>query len=327
MSFVPPIVALIVALLVTRGLISVSPRLGLVDVPNERSLHWSPIPTVGGIAVLLGAGAAIGTTSMLPLFDQADSTGFWLVSAVLLVLVRDELKAMRWGAKLGLQVGISVVLSWLLGLGFPSFEGFSMPLAVLLLVYLQNIYNFMDGLDGLSGLVGCVAGAILYVVYAPVSLELSSMCLAVSAASLGFVVWNVPPARIFMGDVGAHFLGLFFGWVALAGETEGIPFYVTLLPIGPFLYDGTYTIGRRVIRRENITQAHLFHLYQRLRQSGWSAIQIDCVYVAWTGLCGLTALSHQSGTGARWLVMLLAVTAISLTVFVESRWAGNGETR
>ena len=130
-----------------------------------------------------------------------------------------------------------------------------------------------------------------------------------------------------MGDVGSHFLGLFFGWLALTGASYGIPTHVALLPIGAFLFDATYTILRRAFRRENVTRAHRFHLYQRLARSGWTSFQVDCVYVVWTGIFGAAALALHSDRLPRAMVAIAVVFSIAITVYVEARWAGTGEDR
>jgi UDP-N-acetylmuramyl pentapeptide phosphotransferase/UDP-N-acetylglucosamine-1-phosphate transferase len=323
MTFLPPVAAMLLACIVTRILVSVAPRLGLVDVPNERSLHTEPLATVGGLGVLLGASVAIGILYLLPYDDRADAAGLCMSAVLLLVLIRDEQEAMVWQRKLALQVGAALIPVWWMSAQLSTGPALVLPAGALLLIYTQNVYNFMDGLDGFSGLVGCVAGATLYLVFETIHPALSLVCLSVSAASLGFVIWNVPPARIFMGDVGSHYLGLFFGWVALTGTIHGVPVYLTLLPLGPFLFDASYTILRRVIRRENITRAHRFHLYQRLFRSGWSPIFVDGVYVVWTAICGAAAVTLQSGQ-VTWLAMSVAYTIV-LTAFVEVRWARTEE--
>lgn len=330
MTYLPPLTALLLAFTTTRVLVSLAPRLGLVDTPNERSLHSRPVATVGGIGLLLGVVGAIGVAYALEEGEQIGAGGLCLAGAVLLVLIRDERVAMGWLTKLAIQGTASLILVWgttdLIALPLRPIDGlWSVIIVVAILVYTQNIYNFMDGLDGLSGLEGCVVGAVLYVLFAPVSTTLSILSLSVCAASLGFLVWNIPPAKIFMGDVGAHFLGLIFAWFAVAGEQYGIPFYVGITPLGAFLFDATYTLLRRMIRRENVTLAHRFHIYQRLRRSGWSPIQVDCVYVVWTGLFGGTALALQSGYLSGLMVSLVAAFSIGLTILTEVRWANVDE--
>jgi Fuc2NAc and GlcNAc transferase len=330
MTYLSSLTALLLAFATTRVLVSLAPRLGLVDTPNERSLHSRPVATIGGVGLLLGIVGAIGVAYALGGGEQIGAGRLCLAGGVLLVLIRDERVAMGWLTKLAIQGTAALIMVWgtadSITLALWPIDGlWFVVIVVAILIYTQNIYNFMDGLDGLSGLEGCVVGAVLYVLFAPVSATLSILSLSVCAASLGFLVWNVPPAKIFMGDVGAHFLGLIFAWLAVAGEQYGIPFYVGITPLGAFLFDATYTLLRRMMRRENVTRAHRFHIYQRLCRSGWSPIQVDCVYVVWTGLFGATALALQSGYLSSLMVFLAAAFSVGLTVLTEVRWATVGE--
>lgn len=322
-AYVPAIAAGLIALAVTRLLVVLAPRLNLVDVPNDRSLHVRPVATVGGVGLLAGVVAAIclvvSSTS-----DHMGMAGLAWASVLLLVFVVDERKPMLWTTKLALQVVASALVLWWTNALLPA-PAFAFPLTLVFLCYVQNVYNFMDGLDGFSGLVGCAVGLSLYALFCPVDAELGTLSLAVAAASLGFVVWNLPPARIFMGDVGSHFLGLCFGWIALAGESHGVPYYVSLLPLVPFLYDATYTLARRAIRGLNITQAHRFHLYQRMRRSGWSPWAVDGVYVLWVALCGGAATMIQAGEWIPVSVSLVTVSCVLLTVLVEILWSRSRE--
>ena len=326
MTYLPTLTACALALVVTRILVSLAPRLGLLDRPNERSLHSHPVATIGGVGLLVGVFGAIGCLYAVGIGEQIGAVRLCLAGTVLLVLIRDERVAMGWPAKLAIQGIAALVLVWdtdtHLTLLLWSVDGlWSGVIAVALLIYVQNIYNFMDGLDGLSGLEGCVVGAVLSALLSSVSTGLSVLSLSVGAASLGFLVWNLPRAKIFMGDVGAHFLGLTFVWIAVAGERYGIPFTITILPLGAFLFDSTYTLLRRLARRENVTRAHRFHLYQRLCRSGWSPRQVDGVYVIWTGLFGAAALALKFGVLPELMISLALSFSVGLTILTEVRWA------
>lgn len=321
MILLPPLVGLIVAILTTWVLVVLAPGLGLVDLPNHRSAHSDPTPTLGGLGIVAGFFAGL----TLLVLTETSSLSLWtfcLASGLLLVLIRDEVHAMPWPLKLAVQGMIAVLVVWgLFDTQAEMLTGWASGLlAFALFVYTLNAYNFMDGLDGLSGLEGLVVSAILSVLYAPHDPFLSILCLIVSAACFGFLVWNVPPARIFMGDVGAHFLGLFFVWVAFAGPQSGVPTFVALLPLGAFLVDTAYTLCRRALRRERLTRAHRFHLYQRLERSGLTPIEVDCLYVLWTLLFGAAAIASES---TLWFLPALSVAFLFSAAIVgvtEYRW-------
>lgn len=318
----PPLVGLVVAALATRIMIVLAPRIGLVDLPNARSAHSDPTPTLGGLGIVAGFLSGLGA---LVLVADISAHPVWTLSVscgLLLVLIRDELHAMSWQVKLTVQSLLSILVIW--GLSTEGLElspvwisGFG---TFALFVYTLNAYNFMDGLDGLSGVEGLLVSGVLSVLYAPHDPFLSVLCLTVSAACFGFLLWNVPPARIFMGDVGAHFLGLFFVWVALVGR-ESIPVFVALLPLGAFFFDTLYTLVRRAVRRERLTRAHRFHLYQRLERSGLTPLEVDFLYVFWTLLFGGAALAAGSEF---WFVPTM-VTAVLFSAAVvgvtEYRWS------
>jgi UDP-N-acetylmuramyl pentapeptide phosphotransferase/UDP-N-acetylglucosamine-1-phosphate transferase len=322
MILVPPLVGLAVATLVTRIMIVLAPKIGLVDLPNARSAHSDPTPTLGGLGIVAGF---LSGLSVLVLVADISTHPVWTLSVscgLLLVLIRDELHAMPWQVKLAAQSLLSILVTW--GLGTEGLElspvWISSFVIFVLFVYTLNAYNFMDGLDGLSGVEGLLVSGILSALYAPHDPFLSVLCLIVSSACFGFLLWNVPPARIFMGDVGAHFLGLFFVWVALVGR-DSIPVSVALLPLGAFFFDTLYTLVRRAVRRERVTRAHRFHLYQRLERSGVTPLAVDFLYVFWTLLFGGAALAAGSEFWFVPATVTVALFSAAVAGVTEYRWS------
>jgi UDP-N-acetylmuramyl pentapeptide phosphotransferase/UDP-N-acetylglucosamine-1-phosphate transferase len=149
----------------------------------------------------------------------------------------------------------------------------ALPFTLLFLVWMINLYNFMDGMDGLAGgmgvfgfgglaLAGGMAGDELFV----------GLNLMVVAGLLGFLVWNLPRAAIFLGDAGSSVLGLLAGALAVIGEARGVlPLWAGILLFSPFIFDATLTLLHRAMKREKVWQAHRDHLYQRLVRAGWSS--------------------------------------------------------
>jgi UDP-N-acetylmuramyl pentapeptide phosphotransferase/UDP-N-acetylglucosamine-1-phosphate transferase len=135
---------------------------------------------------------------------------------------------------------------------------------------------------------------------------------ALAASSLGFLAQNAPPARMFMGDAGAYFIGMLFATVAVAGMHQGVPLTVTALPLAPFLLDGTFTIFRRLRRGEKIWQAHRSHLYQRAVQTGLGHRDVLLVYLAWIGACALAAIFASRDNA--WLIAGWGVALLGLIV-------------
>jgi UDP-N-acetylmuramyl pentapeptide phosphotransferase/UDP-N-acetylglucosamine-1-phosphate transferase len=171
-----------------------------------------------------------------------------------------------------------------------------------------NLYNFMDGMDGIAGgmavfgfgtfaVFGLLAGATLF----------SVLNLIIAAAALGFLVFNFPPARIFMGDVGSSTLGLLAAALSLWGVRDGIfPFWIALLVFSPFIVDATVTLLRRLWRRERIWHAHKTHYYQRLVQAGWGHRKTVLLEYAIMLGCGISALWSMRATDEIQMAILIA---------------------
>lgn len=145
-------------------------------------------------------------------------------------------------------------------------------LAVFFLLWMINLYNFMDGMDGLAGGMAVIGFSTLAGLgFLAGDVAFSLLALLVAAASAGFLIFNFPPARIFMGDAGAPVLGFLAGSLILWGDRTALfPFWIGLLVFAPFVVDATYTLIRRLLRGEAVWRAHRSHLYQKLVLSGWS---------------------------------------------------------
>ncbi|ATH82678.1 glycosyl transferase [Ectopseudomonas mendocina] len=245
----------------------------LLDVPTARSSHAVPTPRGGGLAIVLAFLAAL---PMLVLEDVLSWSTMWaLLGGGALVAALGFLDdhghvAARWRL-LGHFLAAGWVLLWLGGLpplrlGEATLElgWVGHGLALVGLVWLLNLYNFMDGIDGIAAveaICACFGGALLYVLlgypiqaWAPLTLAL---------AVLGFLYWNFPPARIFMGDAGSGFLGLVLGALALqAAWVASELLWAWLILLGVFVVDATWTLMHRLLRRERVYEAHRSHAYQ-----------------------------------------------------------------
>jgi Fuc2NAc and GlcNAc transferase len=168
---------------------------------------------------------------------------------------------------------------------------FALPVTVLGLVWLTNLYNFMDGIDGLAAGHTLVVTGMATLLFAGTGApDLRFVTSALAAVTLGFLPWNWAPARIFMGDVGSLFLGFILGVLGLAGVAAGavtVPGWTLLM--GVFVFDATVTLVRRMLRGERLDAAHRRHAYQRAVQSGWSH---------GTVAAGAMVLASLLGTGA-----------------------------
>lgn len=231
----------------------------LADV-NERSSHERPTPTMGGIVIVI---LVLGYMSYLT-WSVGTPAGYALVSgaAIAGVGLWDDLSPLS--ARLRLFVQFAAVGLLLFGLPV-ALSIWQLALVALAWVWLINLYNFMDGIDGLAA-VQCILfclGVQLFGFGHP--LWINDVIWVTAGASLAFLAFNWPPARIFMGDVGSAFLGLLLGFIALVCISSGsLPLVVVLLLLTGFWFDATYTLCVRMLTGQRFTQAHRSHLYQRL---------------------------------------------------------------
>jgi len=168
------------------------------------------------------------------------------------------------------------------------------PLTVIWIVALTNIFNFMDGMDGLAGGVAVIVAVFLCIVtYIEGSFFVYILCYVLAASAAGFLVFNFPRARLFMGDVGSQFLGFSFAALAvIAAEIDAsrTSFLVVPLLFFNFIFDTVFTVCRRALRGEKVTQAHRTHLYQLLNRIGWSHVRVSGLHFFMTAAQGVGAL-------------------------------------
>jgi UDP-N-acetylmuramyl pentapeptide phosphotransferase/UDP-N-acetylglucosamine-1-phosphate transferase len=307
-----------VALGVTRFLIPILRGNGLLDIPNQRSSHAIPIPRGGGIGIIFGI--LFGSLVLFALGVPVTSGGFLIAAAIIAgvgllddrtgrvpVLVRLACQAVAAAIVVG-ESGQITKLPLPEPLDF-GLGGFSVPLTVIWIVGVTNIYNFLDGIDGFAGLQGVIAGFGLFVLAG--STPLGALGLAIAGGCGGFLVHNWHPARVFMGDAGSCTLGFLIAAAPLQlseGARSQAVFAVALC-LWFFLSDGVFTIVRRLLKREKIWSAHRSHVYQRLVISGLRHDQV-ALRVLGTGsvLAAIVVLSIRAGHPmSSWLALVLAV--------------------
>lgn len=289
--------------------------LRIIDHPNERSLHQIPTPRTGGLGIWAGGLAGIGAVSLL--FGEALEI-IWLASGALIIaiisFIDDRLHVpVRVRLSVHLLVAASLVISGIQweSIDLPGFHvnlppGITHVLSVLFIVWMTNLYNFMDGMDGLAGgmavfgfgtlgILGYLAGADDY----------AAMCWVIMASSAGFLVWNFPPARIFMGDTGSSVLGLLAAALSLWADRDGLfPLWLAMLVFAPFVIDATLTLARRTLQGERIWEAHRSHYYQRLVQAGWSHRRAVLWEYGLMLLCSGGALyAFRASTTGQWVII------------------------
>lgn len=325
------VVSVVGACVATYIVLRFLPRFGFVDVPNERSSHDTPTATLGGAGLMIGflSGCFVYTITVGAPWD---TWGLGAIVIVLAIFARDELRPMGRLAKLGVQTVAALIAIHVMGplqvVSLPG--GVELDLgwmgpAITWFLYVagQNLYNFMDGIDGLAGTEGVLAAAGFGVVMWMGGSSYAPMAVLLACASLGFLIWNLPTARVFMGDVGGHLLGLVLCTLAVVAQREGIPIWLSGAIMGTFVFDSVYTILRRALKGENVTMAHRFHLYQRLVRMGWSHLAVVFVYGLHTIALTTGAVLVVAGyfTHGYSLVGLGLLSFAISTVAIERRWS------
>lgn len=273
MMWVLLLVAGLAALLLTGALRRYALANSLIDTPNARSSHTVPTPRGGGVAIVISFCVMLPVFAFMGVIDGAMTLallGAGIGIAVLGFLDDHGHIAARWRL-LGHVLGSVWALFWLGGLPAVTVFGASIDLvwlghigAVLYLVWMLNLYNFMDGIDGLASveaITACLSIVLIYSLCGFADLIWAPALLAVTVA--GFLCWNFPPAKIFMGDAGSGFLGITLGILSLQASWASFNlFWAWIILLGVFIVDATFTLIRRLVRGDKVYEAHRSHGYQ-----------------------------------------------------------------
>ena len=284
----------------------------LIDIPNERSSHSVPTPRGGGVAIVVSFLAIIPVLNWFDLISSHVLLALWGAGCTVAItgfLDDHGHIAARWR----LLVHFSAAawgLYWLGGFPPVAVFGYLIDLgwfghvcAAVYIVWLLNLYNFMDGIDGLASLeaiTACCGGALMvWLVASDLTAWMLPALLAIAVS--GFLLWNFPPACIFMGDAGSGFLGLMLALLSVqAAWIAPQLIWVWLILLGVFIVDATITLCRRVLRGEKFYEAHCSHAYQYAARTLGAhrpvTLAVSAINVFWlTPVAGLVALKQLDG--------------------------------
>lgn len=334
----PAGIAFVVAWWMTNRLCSPKSFLAIHAHPNERTLHSQPTPQTGGLAIIAGVVLSLLATASVFVMMEPSKTllpkglasgSLWIMVSMLLIFVVsfiDDCVGLPAILRLGVQAASALIIIDGVGVTLPSipipslaivqFGWTAIPVSALILIWMTNLYNFMDGMDGFSG--GMTAIGFGFLAYfgweaeSPVMFLISSI---IAMSALGFLAYNFPPARIFMGDAGSITIGFLCGTLMILGVRDRMyDVWVPVIIFSPFILDATITLIRRALRCEKLWLAHREHYYQRLVLSGWSHRDAVLVEYGVMLLCGgLAVLYHHATEGWQlgilifWLVSFLAM--------------------
>jgi len=269
------------ALIITGLVRKYAIKNALIDVPNERSSHSIATPRGGGLSIAISVLLVIG----LLFFGGWIPTDITLALGIggLIVVIIGWIDDHRHIPALWRAISYFIAAGWAIyclggleriqvGSQALSLGSIGSFLAIFWIVWLTNLYNFMDGTDGLAGSEAiCISLFAGIIFWSTGETGLAIICFVILISTCGFLYWNWPPARIFMGDVGSCLLGFSFGVLSIIGEKGGtITIAIWFILLAVFIGDATLTLLMRIMKGEKWYQAHKSHAYQRLVQLGMS---------------------------------------------------------
>ena len=325
------VVAFLVSYLLTPPVKRFAELVGAIDVPKEaRRIHDHPIPRMGGLAIFIGFVLAV----LLFVNISTPVLGMLLGTVIIAVMgAVDDIVSLRPGIKLLGQI-VAAIVAIRCGLVFehisnPNFlaqETFieigwlSAPLTLLWIVGCTNAVNLIDGLDGLAVGVSAISSLTMLVVSLFVSEPAVSIILAaLVGACIGFMPYNLNPAKIFMGDVGSQMLGFVLSTVSIMGLFKLhtiITFIVPVLALAVPLTDTVFAFVRRILRGQSPFHADRGHLHHRLLAMGMSQKQAVAVIYGISALLGLVAVLLTGDNFALRIVCLVLALVVSLIVWL-----------
>ena len=314
------ILALAISFACTPAVRMLAIKIKAVDVPKDnRRMHKVPIPRMGGLAIF--AGFLVSVLFFVPLGTEFRSI---LIGALILVVlgIIDDIVALKPKTKFAGQI-IAALIPALSGVSIhgivnPFVPGqystlgiFSIPLTVIWIVGITNAVNFIDGLDGLACGVSAIATVTMFIIAVLFGeTYIALMMAALAGACLGFLPYNMNPAKIFMGDTGSMFLGYILATVSIQGLFKFyavISFAVPFILLGLPIFDTGFAIVRRLLKGQSPLQADRGHVHHRLIDLGFDQKQSVANLYAFSALMGLTAVILARTNESKLIILAIAV--------------------
>ncbi|MFL6592192.1 MAG: MraY family glycosyltransferase [Luteimonas sp.] len=293
-------------------------RRQLVDLPGERRSHTVPTPRGGGIAIvvamLVALAWALATDAAHPRFLAAAGAGLVLIAGIGWI---DDHRPLPPWPRLVVQGIAAAALAWGLAVEGGSLAG--SLIGFIAAMVLVNVWNFMDGIDGIATTQAILAG-LAYAVFASDG-PAAWLALGLVAGSLGFLPFNFPRARIFLGDVGSGALGYALAasaaWIA---RDDWLQAPLLLLPLSAFLADASLTLAARALAGQRWWLPHAEHAYQFWARRLRSHQAVAFSYAGWTLLAVFIMFGARNRAGAFIMPIVTAVFVVACAVWIWSRW-------
>ena len=288
-----------------------------LDIPNQRSLHAKPTPKLGGLAIMTSVifSAIIYCTELLYLVP-------FLLALIALSLL-DDIVSVKPLIRLAIHFLTAITFLFTLDL---QTNYLFLIILLFFLVWMINLYNFMDGSDGLAAgmsIIGFGCYAILSIIIG--DLDFAIFNIIIITACIGFLFFNFPPAKIFMGDTGSIPLGFLCGSLGIIGWYKLLwPLWFPLVVFSPFIIDSGITLLKRLINKESLMDAHRSHYYQRAILIGYSHKQVALFsygLMICVGIVGILAAIINTQEIITLMFILLFISFVLMMRFVDIIWA------
>lgn len=324
------IAAAIISIILTPFIRKFAIAIGAVDLPNERRVNKRIVPSLGGIAVFISF--FLSTFFLLPIPNQEIMPIFLGACVILLTGIMDDLKELSPKLKvLGILIAALIVyyggdiqlnMINLPFIGELHFGSFSLPVTLFWILAITNAVNLIDGLDGLASGVSMIAlttmGIIGYFFLTVDSMAVPIMIFVLVGSIAGFLPYNFNPARIFLGDTGALFLGFMISVMSLQGLKNAtlITLIIPIVILGIPITDTIYAMIRRVLNKQSIATADKLHIHHRLMSLGFTHKQTVVAIYCLAAIFSLIALLYPLSSLWGWIFLTIGL-GFGLELFVE----------
>ncbi len=337
--FKPFVVSAVVAFLTTPLIIKIAPKIGAMDIPkDDRRIHSKPMPLIGGVAMYIAV-----MLSMFLFLPETKQTFAIMGGATLILLagLKDDIADMRPREKLMFQIAAAAVAiaggiqidfitnPFVWGERVISLSWIGIPVTLFWIVGITNTLNLIDGLDGLAGGVAFISALSFTAVAMKLGVVQSGiLAVMIAGACLGFLPFNFNPAKIFMGDTGALFLGYMLAVISIEGVMKSVATIAMIVPIiilGVPIFDTTFAIFRRLLSGRSIMSADKNHLHHKLMKLGFSQRKTVLILYGISGIFGLFSVlvsrvnSRQAVYMSAILFFVTLVYAIKFGLFAAGK--------
>ena len=310
----------------------------IMDVPGDRSSHNAPTPRGGGLGVVAAVLTGLGTLYFSARYGRLGDpyflgviAGFVAIAAV--SLADDvigfsfvwKLAAQTFAAIVAVANGLYLETLFLPVVGPVQLGLLGIPFTLAWILFMTNAMNFVDGLNGLCAGIAAIAGVALAILAASEGGNFVYFgALLLTAGCLGFLPYNFPQARIFLGDVGSQAIGYWLAVLAVAAagfDSTQVPFFLVPILLAAPLFDVAFTLARRLIAGEKLSQPHRGHLYQVAQRAGIPALWVTLIHWGFAVVHGFAAFAYLQSDPIRkfWIVLGVAAGQAAWAAFVVWR--------